>query len=250
MWFLPVVVAVNGTHGNPMVVWIPMAIMAVVLVLVLAVLARVSSLWLQAYMARAPIPMFELIGMWLRKANPRVIVRAKIMATQAGLDIDTRTLESHCLAGGSPEAVVRSLIAAQRGAVDLTFGRAAAIDLAGRDVVAAVRNCITPIVIDAPDPGKGAPDTFRATAKDGVELKVRARVTLRVCLDRLVGGSSEETVVARVGQAIGNAIRAADSHVALLDNREAIGQAVLASGVDRDTGFEILSVKIVHIAVG
>ena len=249
MWFVRVVVAVNGKGGSPMV-WIAMGIMAVVVVVMVAILARFFNLWLQAYLTRSAIPMSELIGMRLRNINPTVIVRAKIMATQAGLQIETRTLETHHLASGSPEAVVRSLIAAQRADIDLTFERAAAIDLAGRDVVATVRSHIHPIVVDAPDPAKGARDTFRATAKDGVELKVRARVTLRVCLERVVGGLPKDTVVARVGQAIGKAIRAADSHVDLLDNPEAIGEAVLAFVVDRDTAFEVLSVEIVHIAVG
>ena len=166
------------------------------------------SLWWQALVSNARVSFFSLIGMGLRQVNPRVIVDAKIMAMQAGVGLDPETgittnrLEAHYLAGGDVPRVINAIIAAQRADIDLDFDRAAAIDLAGRDVLDAVRTSVYPKVIDCPDPDKSARNTLSAVAKNGVELRIRARVTVRTNLSQLIGGATEETIIARVGEGI------------------------------------------------
>ncbi|MDK1031651.1 MAG: flotillin-like FloA family protein, partial [Planctomycetia bacterium] len=164
-------------------------------------LLQFIGLWIRALASRADIRMMDLIGMKLRKVDARVIVGTKIMAVQAGIAVTTRDLESHYLAGGNPVRVTRSLIAADRANIPLDFKTAAAIDLAGRDVEEAVHTCVLPKVIDAPSPEHGK-TTVDAVAKDGIQLKAKARVTVRTNLARLVGGATEETIIARVGEGI------------------------------------------------
>ncbi|MBU0639775.1 MAG: flotillin-like protein FloA [Planctomycetes bacterium] len=214
------------------------------------VIANFGALWVQATAAKTKITFFELIGMSLRRVNGGAIVRTKIQAWKAGLtDITTEDLESHYLARGRVPNVVVALISAQRANIPLDFRTACAIDLAGRDIVDAVNTSVNPKVIDVPNPAHGRP-TIDAVAKDGIQLKARARVTVRTNISRLVGGATEETVVARVGEGIVSAIGSADTHKAVLENPDKISKAVLAKGLDAGTAYEILSIDIADIDVG
>ncbi|MGL5094539.1 MAG: flotillin-like protein FloA, partial [Planctomycetia bacterium] len=187
--------------------------------------------------------------MTLRKVNPELIVRARIMAVQSKVDISPRQLESHYLAGGNVPKVVRALISASRADIPMDFNQAAAIDLAGRDVEEAVQTSVNPKVIDVPDPSKGKM-SIDAVAKDGVQLKARARVTVRTNLNGLVGGATEETVIARVGEGIVSTIGSSESYKLVLEHPEMISRKVLTSGLDAGTAFEILSIDIADIEVG
>lgn len=219
----------------------------------IAVFARYFSLWIQSKMTRAGISLPHLVMMSIRKVNPTVIVRAKIMAVQAGITdaypISARDLESHYLAGGNVPNVIRALIAAHRANIDLDWQTAQAIDLAGRDILEAVRTSVYPKIIDCPDPKKSA-GTLDAVAGDGIQLKARARVTVRTNLHQLVGGATEETVVARVGQGIVQAIGSTASYKAVLENPDRISQTVLGQGLEAQTAFEIVSIDIADIDVG
>ena len=219
-----------------------------VLVAVLIFLAF-FKLWIQAKAARADVSFMDLIGMWLRKVNTRSIVVSKITAIQAGLEISTQELESHYLAGGRVPNVVRALIAANRANIDLSFNTATAIDLAGRDILEAVQTSVNPKVIDCPDPHKGR-QTVDAVAQDGIQLKAKARVTVRANIDRLIGGATEETIIARVGEGIVTTIGSAVNHKSVLENPDGISKAVLAKGLDAGTAFEILSIDIADVDVG
>jgi uncharacterized protein YqfA (UPF0365 family) len=207
-------------------------------------------------MSSADVSIWSLVGMGFRQVNQRVIVTAKIMAYQAGLDINrlsgvsTARLEAHYLAGGNVMNVIHAIIAAQRAGIDLDFDRAAAIDLAGRDVLDAVRTSVHPKVIDCPDPRRSGKTTLSAIAKNGVELRIRARVTVRTNLEQLIGGATEETVIARVGEGIITAIGSADTHLHVLENPDRISKAVLKRGLDAHTAFEIVSIDIADIDVG
>jgi len=218
--------------------------------------ARYFSLWLQAYMSNARVSPFSLIGMGLRQVNPRVIVDAKIMAMQAGVGTDPETgittslLEAHYLAGGDVPRVISAIVAAQRADIDLDFDRAAAIDLAGRDVLDAVRTSVYPKVIDCPDPDKSSRTTLSAVAKNGVELRIRARVTVRTNLKQLIGGATEETIIARVGEGIITSIGSAMDHLEVMENPDQISKAVLGRGLDAHTAFEIVSIDIADIDIG
>ncbi len=210
-----------------------------------------GQLWFQAYWSKARVTFMELLGMSLRKVNARTIVQARIMATQAGLDSDitTRRLEAHSLAGGDVPRVIRALIAAQRADLDLDFDRACAIDLAGRDVLDAVQTSVNPKVIDCPDIASGK-STLSAVAKNGVELKIRARVTVRTNLQQLIGGATEETIIARVGEGIITSIGSAGSHFEVMEHPDKISKAVLQRGLDAQTAFQIVSIDIADIEVG
>jgi len=209
-----------------------------------------GQLWFQAYWSKAPVTFFELLGMNLRKVNARTIVQAKIMATQAGLgDITASKLEAHYLAGGDVPRVIRALIAAQRADLDLDFDRACAIDLAGRDVLDAVQTSVNPKVIDCPDAASGK-STLSAVAKNGVELKIRARVTVRTNLQQLIGGATEETIIARVGEGIITSIGSSESHFKVMEHPDTISKAVLQRGLDAQTAFQIVSIDIADIEVG
>jgi uncharacterized protein YqfA (UPF0365 family) len=245
-------VLAQGDGRTPMVVGGAICVVIIGL-MVLAVFARYLGLWIQCVTTGAGISLFHLFTMTIRKVNPTVIVRAKIMAVQAGLTdvypLSTRDLESHYLAGGRVLNVVKALIAAHRASIDLDWSTAQAIDLAGRDVLEAVRTSVYPKVIECPDPRKSA-NALEAVAADGIQLKVRARVTVRTNIHQLIGGATEETVVARVGQGIVQAIGSTQSYKLVLENPELISQTVLGQGLEAQTAFEIVSIDIADIDVG
>lgn len=211
------------------------------------------QLWVQAYLANAEVSILDLIGMTFRRVNSSVIVRSKIMAVQAGLDepeLSTKALEAHYLSGGNVPLVIQALIAANKAKiVKLTYREATAIDLAGRDVLDAVRTSVYPKVIDCPGRTSDK-DYLAANAKNGIQLKVKARVTVRANLQQLIGGATEETIIARVGEGIVSAIGSADSHAQVLENPDLISKAVLARKLDSQTAFEIVSIDIADIDVG
>ncbi|MFM7070516.1 MAG: flotillin-like protein FloA [Planctomycetota bacterium] len=226
-----------------------------VLVVMLIVLLFYGNIWFQAYMSSADVSLRSLVGMGFRQVPPQLIVSAKIMASQAGLSIhrrdgiSTSRLETHYLAGGRVLDVIQAIIAAHRAGIDLDFDRAAAIDLAGRDVVDAVRTSVHPRVIDCPDPRSGV-STLSAIARNGVELRVRARVTVRTNLEQLIGGATEETIIARVGEGIITSIGSSNTHLEVLENPDRISKAVLSRGLDAQTAFKIVSIDIADIDVG
>jgi len=222
---------------------------ALILFIFLLMLFKYGWLYIQALASGAPISLIQLVGMTLRRVNARVIVESRIMAKKAGLEIDTPLLEAHYLAGGNVSNVVRALIAANKANIDLGFNQACAIDLAGRDVLDAVRTSVTPKIIDCPDPKRGR-DTIDGVAKDGIQLKVKARVTVRTNMQRLVGGAREETVIARVGEGIVSSIGSALSHKNVLESPDLISKQVLHKGLDAGTAFEILSIDIADVDVG
>jgi uncharacterized protein YqfA (UPF0365 family) len=225
-------------------------ILGILALTMLLLVVNYGQLWFQAYWSTARVTFFELLGMSLRKVNARTIVQAKIMAIQAGLgDIDSRKLEAHYLAGGDVPRVIRALIAAQRADLDLDFDRACAIDLAGRDVLDAVQTSVNPKVIDCPDTASGK-STLSAVARNGVELKIRARVTVRTNLQQLIGGATEETIIARVGEGITTSIGSAESHFEVMEHPDTISKAVLARGLDAQTAFQIVSIDIADIEIG
>jgi len=228
---------------------VALIILGIVALVVLLFVLKFARLWLQAYFSRANITLAELIGMWLRKVDSRIIVLSKITAIQAGLTLTTRDLESHYLAGGRVPNVVRALIAANRANIPLDFKTATAIDLAGRDLLDAVQTSVNPKVIDTPDPKKGK-ETVDAVAQDGIQLKAKARVTVRTNIQRLVGGATEETIIARVGEGIVTTIGSSDSYKRVLENPDRISKAVLQKGLDAGTAFEILSIDIADVDVG
>jgi uncharacterized protein YqfA (UPF0365 family) len=233
--------------------WIGIIIAVVAIVVGIAVFVLVVNfgrLWVTAFSARANVSMRELVGMWLRKVNSSTIVYTKIQAWKAGLtDISTADLENHYLSRGRVQNVVQALISAQRAKIPLDYRTACAIDLAGRDIVDAVNTSVNPKVIDCPNPEAGR-TTIDAVAKDGIQLKARARVTVRTNISRLVGGATEETVIARVGEGIVSAIGSASSHKETLENPDEISKAVLNKGLDAGTAYEILSIDIADIDVG
>ena len=222
----------------------------------LVVFWNFGSVWLQAKTSGADISMASLVGMYFRQVRPQVIVNGKIMAAQAGLDIDrrngisTQRLEAHYLAEGHVMNVINAIIAAQRAGIDLDFDRAAAIDLAGRDVLDAVKTSVHPRVIDCPDPRHSGTGFLSAIARNGIELKVKARVTVRTNLLQLIGGATEETVIARVGESIISSIGSSESHLSVLENPNLITRTVLKRGLDNQTAFTIVSIDIAHIEVG
>jgi uncharacterized protein YqfA (UPF0365 family) len=235
--------------------WLVLLFAAIVVGLIfLAIFARFARLWVQSVMTGAGVGMLDLMRMWFRKVNPTVITRTKIMAVQAGLDDDeeltTKALEAHYMAGGNVPLVIRSMIAARKAKIiELSFRRATAIDLAGRNILEAVQTSVYPRVIDCP-PQTGKRLTLDAVAKNGIQLKVKARVTVRANLDQLIGGATEETIVARVGEGIVSAIGSAETHAEVLANPDRISRAVLARKLDSQTAFEIVSIDIADIDVG
>ena len=224
-------------------------VIGIVFLLLALLIIRFFGLWIQAKAARADVTYLSLIGMWLRKVNTRTIVLSKITAIQAGLDLSTPMLESHYLAGGRVTNVVRALIAANRANIELSFKTATAIDLAGRDILEAVQTSVNPKVIDCPAPAAGK-STVDAVAQDGIQLKAKARVTVRANIDRLIGGATEETIIARVGEGIVTTIGSAINHKSVLENPDNISKAVLSKGLDAGTAFEILSIDIADVDVG
>jgi uncharacterized protein YqfA (UPF0365 family) len=200
------------------------------------------GLWISALAAGVKVGIVDLIGMRLRRVSPAKIVNPLIKAEKAGLDVKVTQLEAHYLAGGNVDRVVNALIAAERANIPLAFERAAAIDLAGRDVLQAVQMSVNPKVIETP--------VVAAMAKDGIEVRSRARVTVRANIDRLVGGAGEETIIARVGEGIVTTVGSSDSHKAVLENPDMISKTVLAKGLDTGTAFEILSIDVADVDVG
>jgi uncharacterized protein YqfA (UPF0365 family) len=245
------------------------------------VLASFGRLWLQARSSGVRIGFTDLIGMMFRRVrsdiivnsmikahkaglrvssdflesqylaqgNVPVLVQALVMANQAGLTIRSEALAAHQLANGDVSAVVRALIAADKANIDLSYDKACAIDLAGRDIVQAVNTSVDPRVIDCPR-AEGGKSTLDAVAKDGIQVRAKARVTVRTCIERLVGGATDETIIARVGEGIVSAIGSSDSYTKVLENPDLISKAVLAKGLDAGTAFEILSIDIADVDVG
>lgn len=207
------------------------------------------SLWLQAWLSNAYVGIGSLIGMRLRKVRPQTIVLGRIMAVKAGISLTVNDLEAHYLAGGNVQRVVQALIAASKANIALDFKQATAIDLAGRDVLEAVKTSVHPKVIDCPDPTRGS-DTVAAVAMDGIQLKAKAKVTVRTNINRLVGGAGEATIIARVGEGIVTTIGSSETHKKVLENPDMISKTVLARGLDAGTAFEILSIDIADIDVG
>lgn len=226
----------------------------IALLVFIAIVGRYFRLWIQSVTTGAGIGIIDLLRMTFRKVNPTIITRSKIMAVQAGFDesedISTKALEAHYLAGGNVPLVIRSMIAARKAKIiELSFKRACAIDLAGRNILEAVQTSVYPRVIDCPSRESKRP-SLDAVAKDGIQLKVKARVTVRANLDQLVGGATEETIVARVGEGIVSAIGSAPTHKHVLENPDSISKAVLARRLDSQTAFEIVSIDIADIDVG
>ncbi len=201
------------------------------------------GLWITAYFAGVKVAIFrDLVGMRLRKVPPSAIVRPKISADKAGIEVPLDRMEAHFLAGGNVEAVILALISADKANIELTFERAAAIDLAGRDVLEAVKMSVNPKVIDTP--------LIAAVAKDGIQVKAKTRITVRANIDRLVGGAGEETIIARIGEGVVTTIGSAETHKNVLENPDSISKTVLGKGLDSGTAFEILSVDIADVDVG
>jgi uncharacterized protein YqfA (UPF0365 family) len=230
------------------------AIIVVAMILFLGlVLTNYFGLWIQSFLTGADISIFDLFGMTFRKVNTKAIVRSRIMAAQAGLEdpeLSSKALEAHYLAGGNVAQVIRALIAAKKAkTISLTFREATAIDLAGRDVLESVQTSVYPKVIDCPPRGSAKP-SLDAVAKDGIQLRVKARVTVRANLQQLIGGATEETIIARVGEGIVSAIGSAEKHNVVLENPDVISKAVLAKRLDSQTAFEIVSIDIADIDVG
>lgn len=216
-----------------------------------AVFFRYFNLWFRGFVTRAGIGPLALVVMALRKVNPQVIVDSKIMSVQAGLtEVTTEAMEAHYLAGGNVPLIVRALIAAHRAQIQLDWDTAAAIDLAGRNVLEAVQTSVDPKVIDCPDAKRHGRTTLDGVAKDGIQLKARARVTVRTNLGQLVGGATEETVIARVGEGIVSAIGSCETHKQVLANPMLIARAVLNKGLDSQTAYAIVSIDIADIDVG
>jgi uncharacterized protein YqfA (UPF0365 family) len=228
---------------------VALAVLGLIALVVFLIVVKYFNLYIKAAFSQAHVSFLELVGMGLRKVNANLIVSGRIRAVQAGLKLTTQELESHFLAGGRVMDVVQAMIAADRAGIELPFKTAAAIDLAGRDVVDAIRTSVDPKVIDCPNPQSGRV-AISAVAKNGIELKVKARVTVRTNIPRLVGGATEETIVARVGEGILTTIGSAADHKTVLENPDSISRTVLSKGLDAGTAFEILSIDIADIDVG
>ena len=243
---LNIVAAANGTLGNVIV-----GILFLAAIIILGLVLQVIGIWIRALVSSARVSLWSLIGMKFRRVNPALIVDARIRLVKAGLSISTDLLEGHFLSGGDVINVVNALIAADKAGIKLDFKKATAIDLAGRDVLEAVRTSVNPKVIDCPAPktGSGGSGMLDAVAKDGIRLLVKARVTVRANIDRLVGGANEETIIARVGQGIVSSIGSCETYKNVLENPDRISAKVLASGLDSQTGFEIVSIDIADISV-
>jgi len=244
--FLQMLAAQGGIEYG----WITAIVLIVVALVVIFIVAQFFGLWLQAFMSNAGVSLFDLIGMRLRKVDARIIVLSKIQAVKAGLvDISTNDLETHYLARGRVPNVVNAMIAANRAGIPLTWKHACAIDLAGRDILDAVHTSVNPKVIDCPNPMSGK-QTIDAVAKDGIQLKAKARVTVRTNIRQLIGGATEETIIARVGEGIVTSIGSAENYKAVLENPDTISKKVLEKGLDAGTAFEILSIDIADVDVG
>ncbi len=221
----------------------PLIIIAVIIIALAILFTFIPvMLWISALAAGVKVGIFTLIGMRLRRVVPNRVINPLIKAHKAGLGLKTNQLESHYLAGGNVDRVVNALIAAHRANIDLPFERGAAIDLAGRDVLEAVQMSVNPEVIETP--------FIAGIAIDGIEVKAKARITVRANIDRLVGGAGEETIIARVGEGVVSTIGSSETHAQVLENPDSISQTVLAKGLDAGTAFEILSIDIADVDIG
>ena len=234
--------------GGPVTVVVVLALVIVGFALLIFAFSY-GLLWLKALLARAHVGVFEIIGMRLRGVNPHVVVNSRIMAIKAGLPLETGKLEAHYMAGGNVPSVTRALVAANKAGIPLPFDMACSIDLAGRDVLQAVAMYVKPAVIDCPDPSKGR-TTVDAVAKDGIQVKAKARVTVRANVEKLVGGAWMETIIARVGEGIVTTIGSAESYKNVLENPDQISKRVLEKALDAGTAFEIVSIDIADVDVG
>jgi uncharacterized protein YqfA (UPF0365 family) len=222
---------------------LPIIIIAVIIIALAILFTFIPvTLWISALAAGVKVSIFTLIGMRLRRVVPNRVINPLIKAHKAGLNVQINQLESHYLAGGNVDRVVNALIAAHRANIDLPFERGAAIDLAGRDVLEAVQMSVNPEVIETP--------YISGIAIDGIEVKAKARITVRANIDRLVGGAGEETIIARVGEGVVSTIGGSDTHAQVLENPDSISHTVLAKGLDSGTAFEILSIDIADVDVG
>ena len=235
--------------GLSPIAWVVLAVGVLIGILLLSLIWQIFGLWVQALFAHARVTIAELIGMKLRKVDRRMIVLSKIQAVRAGLNLTTSDLETHYLAGGRVWNVVKALIAADRANIDLTWKTATAIDLAGRDILDAVQTSVNPKVIDCPNPASGK-TTIDGVAKDGIQVKAKARVTVRTNIHTLVGGATEETIVARVGEGIVTTIGSSETYKVVLETPDKISKTVLEKGLDAGSAFEILSIDIAQVEVG
>ncbi|HEY7120461.1 MAG TPA: flotillin-like protein FloA [Tepidisphaeraceae bacterium] len=235
-----------GAIDGMTIFWI---VLGIVVFIIFIVMFNFIGLYVRALVSGAHVTFADLIGMRIRNVNPLVIVNSRIQAMRAGLHVSSSEMESHVLAGGNVMRVINAMIAANKANIDLPWNVATAIDLAGRDILDAVQTSVNPKVIDVPNPALGRL-TIDGVAKNGVQLKVKARVTVRTNIKSLVGGATEETIIARVGEGIVTAIGSAVDHSDVLENPDHISKAVLAKGLDANTAFEILSIDIADIDVG
>ncbi|HWL16741.1 MAG TPA: flotillin-like protein FloA [Opitutus sp.] len=230
-----------------------MVVLGIAALIIVGLIISFFSVWLRALLAGAPVSIFNLVAMRLRQVPYGVIVDARIRATKAGINLSVDEIEAQYLAGGNVIACVQALIAAQKARIALDWSRACAIDLAtkgsGKSVEEAVRTSVDPKVIDCPNP-EGGRVTIDGVAKDGIQVKVKARVTVRTNLDRFVGGAKEDTIIARVGEGIVSTIGSAESYKSVLESPDAISKTVLHRGLDVGTAFEILSIDIADVDVG
>lgn len=240
--------AANGPSGDVgFEFYFLFIIIAIILIIILSILGKFIGLWFQAFVSGTPIPLFNLIGMSMRRIPPRIIVNARINAFKAGLkQITVADLETHYLAGGHVIDVVGAMIAADKANIPLDWRRATAIDLAGRDLRDAVQTSVNPKVIDCPSHA----GYITGVAKDGIQINVRARVTVRTNIVQLVGGATEETIIARVGEGIVSAIGGSETHLHVLESPQRISKLVLEKGLDSSTAFLILSIDIVEMNLG
>src|SRR4051812_9754174 len=246
---LPPILAQAGTGGWGGVMIVIIVIVALFALILAFVVGQFLKIWIQAMLSNAHVGLLELVGMKLRNVDIRTVVLSRIRAVKAGLDIPTNALETHYLAGGRVPNVISAMIAARGARIDLSWNIATAIDLAGRDIFEAVQTSVNPKVIDCPAQG-GPRSTIDAVAQDGIQLRAKARVTVRTNIARLVGGATEETIIARVGEGIVTTIGSAHSHKEVLANPDNISKTVMAKGLDAGSAFEILSIDIADVDVG
>ena len=239
----------QATTPGDIVLYVLLGIAAIVGLFIFFVMLGVLKLYVQALFSDAKVAMLDLIMMRLRKVPPEVVVLNRITAKKAGLDIPTDLMEAHYLARGNVSRVVAAMIAADKAGIELPWNAATGIDLAGRDILDAVQTSVNPKVIDCPSVQSGK-TTIDAVAKDGIQLRAKARVTVRTAIGRLVGGATEETIIARVGEGIISTIGSATDHKSVLENPDRISKTVLAKGLDSGTAFEILSIDIADVDVG
>ena len=240
--------APENAPANP-IFWGLVILVLIVLLVIFAFVFQFGALYIRATVSGARVGFLDLVGMRLRRVNSQAIVNARIQASRAGINVSTPEMESHVLAGGDVQRVVNAMIAANKANIDLPWKTATAIDLAGRDILDAVQTSVNPKVIDVPSAAMNR-NSIDGVAQDGIQLKVKARVTVRTNINSLVGGATEETIIARVGEGIVTAIGSAQDYKHVLENPDRISKAVLAKGLDANTAFEILSIDIADIDVG